>query len=114
MFGSAAAPALPAHASPEKAQPTIKTSDLPIRIRLGSPVCGPHCSVHIGDTDVSSICRAVSVGAAVGELSVVRLELLAKGDSFIDVEPGRIDLDVADLRKRLRFQADRVRVKADL
>lgn len=100
--GNAVATAPPKAASP--APP-------PMRLTLGQH--GHACKVEIGGVDVSHMCQAAHITACAG-VTKLHLEMLVLKDSEIVVEPGVIDVTIRNLPRRLRFEVENVRVKADV
>ena len=60
------------------------------------------------------MCTAARIVADVGDVTRLQLDMIVLNDSEIIAEPGAIDLQVRNLPRRLRFEADHVRVKADV
>jgi len=90
----------------------VKPTTPPMRITLGQT--GHACKVEIDGVDISHYCQAAHVTARVGDLTKLHLEMLVPAGGEVVVEPGTLDIQVRDLTKRLRFEADHVHVKADV
>lgn len=70
--------------------------------------------MEIAGVDVSHMCRSARIAADAGDVTRLQLDMLVLKDSEIVVEPGTMDVTVRNLSRRLRFEADQVRVKADV
>lgn len=100
-------------ASPEKPQDeTVAKPTPPIRLTIGAH--GHACKVEVAGIDVSRMCRSARIYAEAGEVTRLQLDMLVLEGSEIVAEPGAIDVQVRNLPRRLRFEADNVRVKADV
>jgi len=119
-FGGAVASAIPASSGsgswsqPSKAVLPVKEVPAapPMRITLGAT--GHACKVEIAGVDVSGMCTGARIMAEVGDVTRLQLDMLVVDGSEIIAEPGALDIQVRNLTRRLRFEADNVRVKADV
>lgn len=93
---------------PEPEQPSAP----PMRITIGRT--GHACKVELEGVDVTRHCQAALISAEAGEITHVHLKMIVPEGSEIVAEAGVLDLELRDYRKRLRFEAERVRVKADV
>lgn len=97
---------------PQPRQEPEQPSAPPMRITIGRT--GMACKVELGGVDVTRHCAAAHISAAAGDITRLHLEMFVPEGSEIVADAGVLDLELRDVRKRLRFEADRVRTKADV
>jgi hypothetical protein len=73
-------------------------------LRLFLTPAGINCRLMIGDQDLSSFVRSVSITATAGETTVVSLDLIALGGITVEGMVAALGLEIvseAELRERL-------------
>jgi hypothetical protein len=116
-FGGAVAaklPVIPATEPIASLEPTKATVPAPPPMRITIGAHGHACKVEIAGVDVSHLCCSARIQADANDITRVQLDMLVREGSEIVAEAGALDLTVHNLPRRLRFEADDVRVKADL
>jgi hypothetical protein len=93
-------------------RPEPAPSAPPMRITIGRT--GMACKVEIAGQDVTRLCSEMAIHVAAGDITTLQLAMFVPEGSEIVAEAGVMDLELRDVHKRLRFEADHVRIKADV
>ena len=113
-FGATVAGATAVIDKPGQQPPIMGAKPAPPPMRLTIGQHGHACKVEIGGVDVSHMCSGAFISARANDVTTLHLEMVVLKDSEIMVEPGTVDVSIRNLPGRLRFEADNVRVKADV